>query len=147
MLRRLIGIAGLALLVAPLAACATNAAGTPAAGDASTTAEPTFAGLPTPVQQGAAADPYLGTWGGPAAPRVEFHADGSVSVNDGCNPYEGTYTVSDGDVTIVPGIQTRRACKDTVAWLGLIDGATVDGDVLTFIGNDGAVVGTLNRTA
>jgi heat shock protein HslJ len=43
---------------------------------------------------------------------LAFGSDGTLSGNSGCNSYNGTFTVTDGQITIGPLASTRMACAD-----------------------------------
>ncbi|MCI2956884.1 META domain-containing protein [Agromyces atrinae] len=109
-----------------LAGCATSGAGT---GGAETGGSP------------------LGTWGEDAkgSPHLEFLEDGTLSGSDGCNGIGGTYTDSDGTITVELGFSTLMACPGVDTWLRDISTASVDGDALAVFDTDGSRIGTLTR--
>lgn len=146
MFKRIITMAGLLLAALPLAACATNASSTGAGANPTPSSTSRVISLgATPVAPGAAGDAFVGTWGGPDAPIVEFRADGTVRVDDGCNPYEGTYVISDGVVTVTPGMATQRECTNRVKWLSDFRTATVEGLDLVLNAKSGSELGTLSQ--
>lgn len=95
-------------------------------------------------------DGVVGTWGedeeGEAFLRVKD--DGSLSGNDGCNGFSGSYSLSDDGSTLtfedVAG--TLRGCPDVDTWLSDTKTADLDDDTLTFFDEDDEEIGSLPRT-
>lgn len=109
-----------------LAGCATPGAG---GGDSETGGSP------------------VGMWGEDTkgSPYLEFLEDGTLSGSDGCNGIGGTYTDSDGTITVELGFSTLKACVGVDTWLRDISTASVDGDALAVFDTEGSRIGTLTR--
>ena len=82
-----------------------------------------------------------GTWGDPskdASPYLELEDGGSFSGSDGCNNLTGTWSVDEGEQVLF---------EDVDDWLAHLDAATVSGDTMTVLGQDGSEIGQLERTS
>ncbi|MBC9926642.1 MULTISPECIES: META domain-containing protein [unclassified Leucobacter] len=93
-----------------------------------------------------------GTWGTPDSkqqnePGLQLGEDGKVSGTDGCNRLVGTFEVDGDTVTFGPLASTMMFCEGVDTWLGKAVTATVKGDNLTVLDQDGAKIGTLKRAA
>ena len=80
---------------------------------------------------------------------VEFSADGSWTGSDGCNAATGRWVRDDTHFLATSGASTLMGC-DSVAvptWVATAAFATIsgDGDMLEFVGPDGAHLGTVAR--
>lgn len=91
----------------------------------------------------------VGTWGDPdanAKPWMTFEEDGSYSGNDGCNGLGGNWTEEGGTVDLGQMRSTLMFCEGVDTWLSLAAEAKLDGDTLTFTGQDGSEIGELTRS-
>jgi len=92
-----------------------------------------------------------GTWGDPskdASPYLELEDGGSFSGSDGCNNLTGTWSVDEGEQVLFEDVaSTMKACEDVDDWLAHLDAATVSGDTMTVLGQDGSEIGQLERTS
>lgn len=90
----------------------------------------------------------VGTWGATeqGQPNLDIAEDGTVSGSDGCNQLSGTWEESDEGVTFGPLAATQMFCEDVDTWLSMASSATVDGDQLVVKDEDGATIGTLDRS-
>lgn len=89
-----------------------------------------------------------GAWGAPDSqsdPGLQLGEDGTLSGNDGCNRLTGSFEVKDNTVTFGPIASTMMFCEGVDTWLGQAQTATVQGDVLTVLDQDGGEIGTLKR--
>lgn len=92
------------------------------------------------------ADPG-GVWGsiGDGQPHLELGDDGSLSGTDGCNQLAGEWK-QDGDTVEFRDVaSTLRACPDLDTWMAGVASATVSGDTMTVLDQDGGELGTLER--
>ncbi|MCD2443666.1 META domain-containing protein [Agromyces sp. SYSU K20354] len=91
-----------------------------------------------------------GTWGDTSdstAPSLELADDGSLSGTDGCNTLNGSWSVDEADhVQFEDVATTLMACEGVDTWLSGLSEATVSGDTMTVLGQDGAEIGTLERS-
>jgi len=80
-------------------------------------------------------------------PLVELKlADGgTVTGSDGCNQLTGTWKVDGSEVEFGPFAATMMACEDVDTWLSSASSATVDGDEMTVLDENGKEVGTLTK--
>ncbi len=109
----------------------------------------TFAGCTSSAQSPTLA----GTWGEPGAsgkPALEFtpasgESGGEYGGNDGCNTIGGEYTVTDGTVEFGMMRATMMFCEGVDTWLSQAHTATLEGDTLTVLDEQGAEIGTLER--
>jgi len=129
-MKRMIGLALLALLLAACAEKADVASGDPFG---STTWV-----LTSGTVDGAALTPIA------SAPVTLLVSDGSVGGRAACNSYGGDFTIADGVVTVGSLIQTEMACLDPgvmdleqafLAALARVDGAAGDGTTLLLTGD------------
>ena len=99
--------------------------------------------------QGGSIDP-VGAWGDtsdPNVPSLELADDGSLTGTDGCNRLNGSWTIDEADhVQFEDVASTMMACEDVDTWLAGLSEATVADDTMTVLGQDGAEIGTLDRT-
>jgi len=89
-----------------------------------------------------------GTWAEKDSdPAVELKlADGgTVTGSDGCNQLNGTWKVDGSEVEFGPFAATMMACEDVDTWLSGASSATVDGDEMTVLDENGKEVGTLTK--
>lgn len=107
--------------------------------------EPTSTQSETPAASGEVT--VAGTWGEPVddAPHLVLGADGRVSGSDGCNRLMSSWQAEGGTVTFDAVAGTRKACPDVDTWLSAMATATVEGDTLTVLDQDGEPIGTLAR--
>lgn len=100
--------------------------------------------------RGGSIDP-AGTWGDPSeesSPYLELEDDGSFSGSDGCNNLSGSWSVDEADqVEFEDVASTMKACEDVDDWLSGLSVATVSGDTMTVLGQDGSEIGQLERSA
>lgn len=91
----------------------------------------------------------VGIWGvdQQGSPSLTFSQDGSVSGSDGCNRISGSWSQSGSTITTGPMVSTMMYCEGVDTWLSQIDSATMDGDTLTVIDQDGQQIGTLERSS
>lgn len=92
-----------------------------------------------------------GTWGDPSeesSPYLVLEDDGSLSGSDGCNNLSGSWSVDEADqVEFEDVASTMKACEDVDDWLAGLDVATIAGDTMTVLGQDGAEIGQLERSS
>ena len=92
-----------------------------------------------------------GTWGDPTeegSPYLELEDDGSFSGSDGCNNLSGSWSVDEADqVEFEDVASTLKACEDVDDWLSGLSVATVSGDTMTVLGQDGSEIGQLERSS
>lgn len=90
---------------------------------------------------------FEGSWGTETAgePSLTIGSDGAFTGTDGCNPVEGTGTISGDTFTFGPFASIMQACEGVTPWLNLAATATVDGKTLTVYRTGGDVIGTLER--
>ncbi|MGO2665471.1 META domain-containing protein [Mycetocola reblochoni] len=90
---------------------------------------------------------FSGTWGSDAKgePSLTIEADGTFSGTDGCNPVEGTGTISDGTFTFGPFASIQVACEGVTPWLNLAATAQVEGSTLVVYRMDGEEIGSLDK--
>lgn len=74
---------------------------------------------------------------------LEFSEDDSVSGNDGCNGFSGTYAVDGDKVEFIRILGTKRGCIGVDTWLSGLRSAQVDGDALVIFDGDGQEIGRL----
>ncbi len=82
-----------------------------------------------------------------ATPTLEF-TETDVNGSGGCNTLNGTYTASDGNISVSPLATTLIGCEDAIAaqegaFSARLQGAssyTIDGDTLTLDGPQGSIV-------
>lgn len=87
-------------------------------------------------------------WGDAAktdTPSIAFAEDGKITGTDGCNRLMGSYTETAGEVVFSPLASTMMFCEGVETWLGGATKATVDGDTITFVNEEGAKIGDLKR--
>ena len=91
---------------------------------------------------------FTGTWGEDATgqPSLTIDSDGTFSGTDGCNPVQGTGTVSGDTFTFGPFASTMKACEGVTPWLNLADTAKVDGDTLVVYKTGGEKIGSLDKS-
>ena len=93
---------------------------------------------------------FVGTWGtdDPHEPHLVIAADGTVTGSDGCNTLNGAweFDAEDGTIEFDRMVSTMMACEGVDQSLGQLDSASVDGDTLTFYGDDDVELTTLPRT-
>ncbi|MBO3103621.1 META domain-containing protein [Cellulomonas fengjieae] len=77
---------------------------------------------------------------------LELASDGTVTGSDGCNQLNGTWELDDDDIDFSDLAATMMACEGVDTWLSGADSATLAGDELTVIGENDAVIGTLERS-
>ena len=70
---------------------------------------------------------------------------GTVTGSDGCNQLNGTWKVDGSEVEFGPFAATMMACEDVDTWLSGASSATVDGDEMTVLDENGKEVGTLKK--
>ena len=91
-----------------------------------------------------------GTWGDPSeegSPYLELEDGGSFSGSDGCNNLTGSWSVDEGEQVLFEDVaSTMKACEDVDDWLSGLSAATVSGDTMTVLGQDGAEIGQLERS-
>lgn len=89
-----------------------------------------------------------GTWGedGEGLPQLTFEADGVLTGTDGCNRLSGTWEIDGETVEFGPLISTLMACEGVDTWLAQGASATIDGDVLTVLDEEGNEIGTLEKS-
>lgn len=88
------------------------------------------------------------TWGeinSQGKPFMTFTADGGAFGNDGCNVVNGTWKEDKGTVTFGPLASTMMFCEGVDTWLSNATGATVKGNTITFVGEDGKEIGSLEK--
>ena len=92
-----------------------------------------------------------GTWGDPskdASPYLELEDDGSFSGSDGCNNLTGSWSVDEGEQVLFEDVaSTMKACEDVDDWLAHLSVATIAGDTMTVLGQDGSEIGQLERSS
>lgn len=92
-----------------------------------------------------------GTWGDPTeegSPYLELEDDGSFSGSDGCNNLTGSWSVDEGEQVLFEDVaSTMKACEDVDDWLAHLSAATVAGDTMTVLAQDGAEIGQLERSS
>lgn len=101
----------------------------------------------------AASTDLVGVWGDPeneGSPSLEFtagadDAEGEYSGTDGCNRVGGAYTVSGTTVDLGMMRSTLMFCEGVDTWLSEARTATLEGDALAFLDEDGQQIGTLAR--
>lgn len=88
----------------------------------------------------------VGGWGDDASGKanVVFTDDGTLSGNDGCNHFSGSWKQAADGFEISAIVSTLMACPDVDAWLATMTAVTVDGDTL-HVFKDGTEIGTLPR--
>ena len=100
--------------------------------------------------QGGSEDP-VGTWGDSSeetSPYLVLEEDGSFSGSDGCNNLSGSWSIDEADqVEFEDVASTMMACEDVDDWLAGLSVATVAGDTMTVLGQDGAEIGQLERSS
>lgn len=106
---------------------------------------PATAPSPLPVSAGA-----VGTWGDTddaTAPSLSLAADSTLAGTDGCNRLTGRWEDEGGGLIEFDDVMsTEIACEGVDTWLSALDEATIDGDTMTVLGDDGVVIGVLERT-
>ena len=92
-----------------------------------------------------------GTWGDTskdASPYLELEDDGSFSGSDGCNTLNGSWSVDEAEQIEFEDVATTlKACEDVDDWLAGLSVATVAGDTMTVLGQDGSEIGQLERNS
>jgi heat shock protein HslJ len=92
-----------------------------------------------------------GTWGDSSTegePFLTLEDDGSFSGSDGCNNLTGSWSVDEGEQVVFEDVATTmKACEDVDDWLTHLSAATVAGDTMTVLGQDGSEIGQLERTS
>jgi heat shock protein HslJ len=92
-----------------------------------------------------------GTWGDSSTegePYLTLEDDGSFSGSDGCNNLSGSWSVDEGEQVLFEDVaSTMKACEDVDDWLAHLSVATVSGDTMTVLGQDGSEIGQLERTS
>jgi len=93
----------------------------------------------------------VGTWGDPSTasePYLSLADGGALTGSDGCNRLTGSWSVDEGEQVLFEDVaMTRRFCEDVDDWLSRLSAATVSGDTMTVLGQDGAEIGQLERTS
>jgi hypothetical protein len=96
-------------------------------------------------------DPHtpIGRWGDPGEERTSltFLEDGTVLGYDGCNSVGGSWTLTEGTVVFRDTYMTLMACPGDEQWLGGMASATVIGDLLFVLDEEGSELGVLPRVA
>ena len=92
-----------------------------------------------------------GTWGDPnhpESPSLEFEgtSSGEYHGTDGCNNIGGAYVQDESGVVDLGAMRTTfMFCEGVDDWLNRARTATIDGDTMTFLDEEGAELGTLER--
>ena len=91
-------------------------------------------------------DDVAGVWGmqdteGIAS--LELAEDGTATGTDGCNQMVGTWEQNDTQVAFGEWATTRMACQSVDTWLSLSVKATLEGENLVFVDENGIEIGTL----
>ena len=94
----------------------------------------------------AAVEDVTGLWGmqdteGIAS--LELAEDGTATGTDGCNRMVGTWEQNDTQVAFGEWATTRMACQSVDTWLSLSVKATLEGENLVFVDENGIEIGTL----
>ena len=94
----------------------------------------------------ASAEDVAGLWGmqdteGIAS--LELAEDGTATGTDGCNRMVGTWEQNDTQVAFGEWATTRMACQSVDTWLSLSVKATLEGENLVFVDENGIEIGTL----
>ena len=92
------------------------------------------------------AEDVAGVWGmqdteGIAS--LELAEDGTATGTDGCNRMVGTWEQNDTQVAFGEWATTRMACQSVDTWLSLSVKATLEGENLVFVDENGIEIGTL----
>ena len=74
---------------------------------------------------------------------LELAEDGTASGTDGCNRMVGTWEQNDTQVAFGEWAITRMACQSVDTWLSLSVKATLEGENLVFVDENGIEIGTL----
>ena len=74
---------------------------------------------------------------------LELAEDGTATGTDGCNRMVGTWEQNDTQVAFGEWATTRMACQSVDTWLSLSVKATLEGENLVFVDENGIEIGTL----
>ncbi|WP_421741214.1 META domain-containing protein [Cellulomonas sp.] len=74
---------------------------------------------------------------------LELAEDGTATGTDGCNRMVGTWEQNDTQVAFGEWATTRMACQSVDTWLSLAVKATLEGENLVFVDENGIEIGTL----
>ena len=74
---------------------------------------------------------------------LELAEDGTATGTDGCNRMVGTWEQNGTQVAFGEWATTRMACQSVDTWLSLAVKATLEGENLVFVDENGIEIGTL----
>ena len=99
---------------------------------------------------GLSAGDVTGEWVEPGSDppvSLELAEGGAVSGTDGCNQLVGDWEIDGESIDFGDLGSTAMACDGVDTWLSGADSATLAGDELTILDDDGAELGTLTRSS
>lgn len=89
----------------------------------------------------------LGRWSATDPPQafLEFHEDGRLTGNDGCNAMVGSWDRKGTTVSFHQVASTRMFCMNVDMWLTGLHTGQLSGKTLSISNADGNVIGVLTR--